>query len=131
MNHFGKWSETTCNFDYSGHKPIIHIPTRLKQVFLTLGYTLLVIVALPFFLVFFPLVMTPYLLVSFGHAACAKVCLSFVGVILGLLMLPLFIPLALLYIVLYGFYFIAFSAIEQYCSFCGCGMFGTSNQTHF
>ncbi len=52
----------------------------------------------PFFLVFFTLIVTPYILMSKARSVCVKIVMLFLGLILGAVLTPFFIAFVTLYL---------------------------------
>ena len=114
-NHFGLFSETNCGFDRYGvykRARIVEEPTCCVEFCKTLGILLLGLLLYPFFLAFFSMIMTPYILVGRRRSTAGKVLMLPVGVVLGALLTPFFIVVA----VLYTLCFLVLKALEL----CGC-----------
>ena len=77
-----------------------------------MGILLLGLLLYPFFLAFFSMIMTPYILVTRRRSTAGKVLMLPLGVVLGALLTPFFIVLA----VLYTLCFLVLKALEL----CGC-----------
>ena len=113
-NHFGYFSDTNCGLTRYGVNKIALEEERgmCTSVFRTIGFIILGILLCPFFLIFFCPIMVPYILQSKANSTCVKILLIFCGILLGLIMIPLFITSCLIYFI----YFIAVRSL----ALCGC-----------
>jgi len=122
-NHFGFFSETNCGFNRQGvctREDLFAQENCCKKIMKNIGLALLAIVAYPFFLVFFPLFIVPYVLQGRFESTLAKTLAVLLGLIQGALLIPFFVVAALLYtLVFLVAELLACCGFEE-CDFCCC-----------
>ena len=99
-NHYGYFSDTNCGFDRFG-KFTRSIYDEQQNccvgILKSLAIFLLALILFPFFLAFFAVIITPYVLAGRQSTVGKKVLMVVLGFILGLLFTPFFIVFAVLY----------------------------------
>ncbi len=125
-NHFGYTSETNCGFDKFGNyksKQSVYEPKCFVKFLIICAKILVGIILWPLFLVFFGMIMVPYILQGRFDNCGIKFIMVFVGLILGIAFTPIFIVLLVLYTVFWLLYLL-WDLISECCCTLGPAHYG-------
>ena len=114
-DHFGYFSETKCNWSpYGVYKrpKMQYEQTCCQQTYKTIFYVLLGIILYPFVLAFTSVILMPYCLQRLAISTGSKIGLILIGILLGLILTPVFIVFAVFYTLFLG--------IMELLDCCGC-----------